>query len=366
MNIQSLPDDVVQRIISACVQLTKPSQLTALATTCRYLQNLCAEKLSDLQASYFDVVKFLARFPYLDEFKKKQDHLRVSKLTILQQFNVSNMLRRFHDISIFAKITISKALVRLRCLDMANNEFGDEGIKTLSNAFGTGSLASLTQLYLNNNRIGDKGIKTFFLAISSGSLVTLENLNLSYNSISDEGMKAFSIAIANGSLANLKYLYLQHNLIGDAGMNDFSQAVLAPAPAPLYRSRAPPGCIDSSPKSYERWLINHSHLEMNAIDDAISSIDIKCLGNLKMLVLRDNCIGDEGIKALTSAIVKIGVMGKLETLIICDNKRISDESINDFSNVVLSLTNLRGLCIDNSWRSQALSDICSRRRVELL
>ena len=64
-------------------------------------------------------------------------------------------------------------LANLECLDLSDNEIGDPGLISFSEALAKGSLRSLTVLSLRNNQISDPGMIAFSNAIRNGSLASL-------------------------------------------------------------------------------------------------------------------------------------------------------------------------------------------------
>ena len=92
---------------------------------------------------------------------------------------------------------------QLRCLNLAHNNIGDEGVKQLSNALANSQLSSLN---LRDNNIGDEGVKQLSNALVNSQL---SSLNLGENNIGDEGVKQLSNALVNNN--KLRRLYLNWN-----------------------------------------------------------------------------------------------------------------------------------------------------------
>ena len=63
--------------------------------------------------------------------------------------------------------------------------------------------SALTELYLANNQIGDTGLKSLSDALSSGALEKLEQLGLGGNQIGDKGLESLSGALSNGAMEKL-------------------------------------------------------------------------------------------------------------------------------------------------------------------
>jgi uncharacterized protein (TIGR02996 family) len=106
------------------------------------------------------------------------------------------------------RLLASPTLARLRALDLADNQLGDEGARALA---GCAHLAGLEELYLARNAIGDGGVQALAL---SPHLAGLRVLDLSANEVGDSGARALA---ASPHLKRLRELFLGTNQIGDEG-----------------------------------------------------------------------------------------------------------------------------------------------------
>ena len=63
---------------------------------------------------------------------------------------------------------------------------------------------------------------------AKGAMSNLKELHLNQNQIGDLGMSSLSEALAKGALANLTLLTLRQNQIGDAGLSALAKAIITP------------------------------------------------------------------------------------------------------------------------------------------
>ena len=99
----------------------------------------------------------------------------------------------------------------LRVLNLRNNDIGDVGLASLSEAVAAGAMACLERLYLNKNGISNAGVITFADAIKSKKMLGLKELGLSLNKIGDPGLTSLTTAIKEGYLPGLSVVDLSPN-----------------------------------------------------------------------------------------------------------------------------------------------------------
>jgi Leucine-rich repeat (LRR) protein len=225
------------------------------------------------------------------------------------------------------------SLASLKVLYLGGNQIGDSGMIAFADAikptaeFPVGALGSLQELWLVANSIGDEGMKAFSSALSSGALGSLQELNLDINQISYIGMQAFSDAIAMGALVSLTLLGLGHNKIGDKGMKVFSGAL-----HPVSQ-----GCTATHTSYSQPWfgsLCTHCHHKKEEHQPRSGA-----LASLQYLWLHHNQIGDEGMKAFSSALSS-GALASLHILYL-NNNQIGDAGMKAFSAALSSESRMK-------------------------
>ena len=104
-----------------------------------------------------------------------------------------------------------RALAQLTTLYLDDLQIGDEGMRSLSDAIGSGALPNLRRLSLSTNNIGDEGMRSLLDAIGNGALASLTTLEIGGNKIGNDGMKSLATAIGSGALDKLTYLAIVWN-----------------------------------------------------------------------------------------------------------------------------------------------------------
>ena len=88
-------------------------------------------------------------------------------------------------------------LVKLRLLNLKDNQIGDAGVAALAEA--ADKLPQLKTLFLSRNQIGDAGVAA--LAEAAGKLPQLEELDLEGNlNISQQAKDALKAALPDGKV----------------------------------------------------------------------------------------------------------------------------------------------------------------------
>jgi hypothetical protein len=94
-------------------------------------------------------------------------------------------------------------------LHLDNRGINDGATQTLASAVSSGALKSVLRLYLNRNNIGDAGIEALSGALAMGALPCLARLYIGGNQIGDAGLTALARAITpvsaggSGALASV-------------------------------------------------------------------------------------------------------------------------------------------------------------------
>ena len=91
----------------------------------------------------------------------------------------------------------------LRTLNLRNNEIGDQGFASLSEAVAAGAMACLERLFVNKNGISNTGLIGFADALKSKKICCLKELASSLNKIGDPGLTVAAAAIKDGFLPGL-------------------------------------------------------------------------------------------------------------------------------------------------------------------
>ena len=111
-------------------------------------------------------------------------------------------------VAFFEACKPSTVLASLRTLNFDSTNMGAQGMSSLVNA--CGALTQLERLILADNQIGDEGMKSLEHACTN-RFPRLNHLDLIGNQIGDEGMRSLSIAYARDVLPECKYLRLHSN-----------------------------------------------------------------------------------------------------------------------------------------------------------
>jgi len=98
-------------------------------------------------------------------------------------------------------------------LELAFNNFGDEGVKNITNALSY--CPNLTNLNLCDNKFGDEGAINIANALCNAHITTLTCLNLSSNKIRNKGASNIVNALSNTQCLTLTCLDFRSNMIGD-------------------------------------------------------------------------------------------------------------------------------------------------------
>ena len=206
-----------------------------------------------------------------------------------------------------AAATALRRCAALATLSVAANEIGPEGAKALAPAIR--DHASLRELHLNGNRVGDKGVTSLCVAIKTtkapfarlilsenfnvtaggmkplASLVstsrTLTELNLSRVMIGAEGAKALCVGLRDPACA-LKVLELGACKLRADGAKHLGDAIRANA-------------------SILRLGLSRNSLGDKGVFELVAG-GLESAKSLVELYVRDNAIGPEGAKRLTTAL----------------------------------------------------------------
>ena len=87
-------------------------------------------------------------------------------------------------------------------LNLADNNIGDDGMRSLADAFAKGALKNVLSVDLARNQIGDAGCTALAEACASGALENCQSLLLGGNKIGDEGVHSLADALVKGAMAN--------------------------------------------------------------------------------------------------------------------------------------------------------------------
>jgi uncharacterized protein (TIGR02996 family) len=131
--------------------------------------------------------------------------------------------------SLLPEVAASSYLVRLRTLDLENNDLGDADVLALA---GSAHLGELSTLLLWCNHLGDPGVQ----ALVAGRLPRLRRLDLSRNSVGDIGAATLA---ASSLLRGLAILDLTGNQITDTGARALAASPHAAALAWLELAKNP-------------------------------------------------------------------------------------------------------------------------------
>lgn len=123
------------------------------------------------------------------------------------------------------------ARTRVRRLSFEEADLGDECVKQLGEALGSGCARQLQALTLRSVLLADAGAVQLAAALNNHSNCVLVSLDLSDNSIGPEGAKAMAEALRGGCA--LETLCLHENLIGDVGAVAIAAAIRTPKCAAL-------------------------------------------------------------------------------------------------------------------------------------
>ena len=108
-------------------------------------------------------------------------------------------------------------------LELAYNNFGDEGIKNITNALSY--CPNLTNLNLCDNKFGDEGATNIANALCNAQCPTLTNLCLRSNKIRNEGATNIVNALCNAQCPTLTCLDFRSNMIGDEGVTNITKVL---------------------------------------------------------------------------------------------------------------------------------------------
>ena len=108
-------------------------------------------------------------------------------------------------------------------LELAYNNFGDEGVTNIANALCNTQCPNLTNLNLCDNKFGDEGATNIANALCNAQCPNLTNLNLSSNKIRDKG--ATNIVNVLLLCPNLTCLDFRSNMIGDEGATNIAKVL---------------------------------------------------------------------------------------------------------------------------------------------
>jgi Ran GTPase-activating protein (RanGAP) involved in mRNA processing and transport len=229
----------------------------------------------------------------------------------------------------------SGAAPALVLLSLTNNKIGDEEMRHLADALARGAAPALERLYLESNKIGDDGMRHLGDALARGAAPALEALYLIGNSIGVEGARHLADALARGAAPALEELWLNQNEIGDEGLRHLGDALArgaAPALGMLNLMRNP---ASDAAKGVVRSMVRYRCRPEQLLDGAYlvehfaDAKDLDCyklgwgdeearrfaaalehataqgaLKALEKIDLRDNTIGDEGLRHLGDALVR--------------------------------------------------------------
>ncbi|XP_078477398.1 NACHT, LRR and PYD domains-containing protein 12-like isoform X2 [Lampetra planeri] len=237
---------------------------------------------------------------------------------------------------------ILKANTGLKSLELTYNKIGDSGLRLLADGMlgREGSLETLSllgcslrdksvsslsvilkantglkSLQLSGNKIGDSGLRL----LADGMLGregSLETLYLCYCSLTYKSGSSLSVILKANT--GLKSLQLNGNKIGDSGLRLLADGML--------------GREGSLETLYLR--------ECSLTDKSGSSLSVILKANtgLKSLELRDNYIGDSGLRLLADGM--LGREGSLETLDLQDCS-LTDKSIPALHDIMITNKALR-------------------------
>lgn len=226
---------------------------------------------------------------------------------------------------------IVERLQHLRTLDLSHNDIGIEGIEGIAEAE---SLADLRELRLAYNKLGDEGAEVLATA---EQLTHLTLLDLRDNDIGASGAEEL---IAAEQFSRLECLLLDVNKLG----NTASQA-LASARHMTRLKKLSLRQTGFGPKG-ARALASAAHLaglrellvDWNPVgDEGVSALASAAWSRLRLLVLRNGGISDEGVRALVGAPLLAGLAG----LDLAGNPKIGDEGLRALAGAYLpALTQL--------------------------
>ena len=177
-----------------------------------------------------------------------------------------------------------KVCTRISSLNLSNNSMGDAGVKEFAYHTLRINSTSLTLLDLSSNSIGFNGIRT--LADALKYCTNLTSLDLSGNLIGDDGTKALASVLKGRS--NLLSLKIHRNDI-----NGFN------AVADIIKKCSKMHTLEIGPSDFASGI------------KPLSQCLKKC-SDLKILSLRQACIGQEGIKSLAKGLKKSKALSEID------------------------------------------------------
>ncbi|MBN3325782.1 NAL12 protein, partial [Atractosteus spatula] len=188
----------------------------------------------------------------------------------------------------------------LRELDLNENNLGDSGVKLLSAALRNPN-CKLTTLRMERCKLSERCCEDLASALQSQHS-SLRELDLSHNNLGDSGVKLLSAALRNPNckLTTLNELGLQYlsvciSLIFESLLN---------LGCSLYGVCMFSPCLCGASVSYNSlqtfWMLG-CRLTERCCEDLASALQSQH-SNLKELDLRDNSLGDSGVKLLSAAL----------------------------------------------------------------
>ena len=75
-------------------------------------------------------------------------------------------------------------------LDLGFNNIGDDGMRSLADAFAKGALKNCTQLFLSDNKIGNDGMCSLADALANGALAPRAMVGVQDNNATEAGKQA--------------------------------------------------------------------------------------------------------------------------------------------------------------------------------